>query len=232
MGNLFNLDSPIMRFLSKVADLIILNLLFIVCCVPIITIGASLTALYSVTLKMAKNEEAYIFKGFLKAFRENFKQSTIMWLILLAVGIILFLDFRLAPSMPGAFAQVFQVILMMFSAFYTLILLYTFPYVARFVNSVKNSFKNALLISILNLPFSLLIVVITIGSVFLTFLTPTTFVYGLMAWTLAGFSLVAYVNSLLFRHIFTKYEPKEETPGEVLLERTSSISSLEKDAKH
>lgn len=64
MGSFFNMDSPVMRFLSRLCDLMILNILCLICCIPIVTIGASITALYSVTLKMVKGEDSYIAKGF------------------------------------------------------------------------------------------------------------------------------------------------------------------------
>ena len=73
MSSFFNMDSPIMRFLSRICDLMILNILCIICCLPVVTAGASITALYTITLKMVRGEESYIFKGFLKAFKENFK---------------------------------------------------------------------------------------------------------------------------------------------------------------
>ena len=88
MSSLFNMDSPIMRFLSRVCDIMILNILCIVFCIPIITAGASVTAMYTVTLKMVRGEESYIFKGFLKAFKENFKQSTIIWLMMAAIVLL------------------------------------------------------------------------------------------------------------------------------------------------
>ena len=88
------MDSPVMRFLSRLCDLIILNLLCIVCCIPIITAGASITALFSVTLKMVKGEESYIAKGFFKGFKDNFKQATIIWLIVAAFGIFMYIDYR------------------------------------------------------------------------------------------------------------------------------------------
>lgn len=64
MSSFFNMDSPVMRFLSRLCDLMILNILCLICCIPIVTIGASITALYSVTLKMVKGEDSYIAKGF------------------------------------------------------------------------------------------------------------------------------------------------------------------------
>ena len=83
MNRIFNMDNKFFVFMGRVADLIILNLVCLVCCIPIITIGASLTALYYVTLKMVRNEESYIIKSFFKSFRENFKQSTIINVIML-----------------------------------------------------------------------------------------------------------------------------------------------------
>ena len=89
------IDNGVTRFLGKVADFMFLNLLWIVCSIPIITIGASTTAMYSVMLKLVKNEEGYIVKGFLKAFKENFRQSTLMWLLYLVFGIVIVVDFML-----------------------------------------------------------------------------------------------------------------------------------------
>ena len=81
--NIFNPDSPIMRFLSRLFDLIVLNALFIICCLPVVTIGASITAMYSVTLKMIRNEECYIVRGFFSSFKKNFKTATLLWIPIL-----------------------------------------------------------------------------------------------------------------------------------------------------
>ena len=210
MGSFFGLDSPLMRFLSRLADIFILNILFLICCIPVITIGASATALYTVTLKMARNEESYMVKGFLKAFKSNFKISTIVWLIMLVLGIILGLDYRITAAFTGVMGKVMQTAILIIGTFYTITLLYLVPYIARFVNDVKNSLKNALLFSILNLPYTILLAVITIAPVFLTFLTGKTLAYGLFIWLFFGFAAIAYVNSLLFRKIFAKYEPQPE----------------------
>ena len=210
MSSLFNMDSPIMRFLSRVCDIMILNILCIVFCIPIITAGASVTAMYTVTLKMVRGEESYIFKGFLKAFKENFKQSTIIWLILLVIGALLAFDFRAANMLPAALQNVFRVLVGAFITFYILLFSYIFPYIARFENGIKDTIKNSVLISILNLPRTLLIVLLPIGLVVFTFLTKTTLAYGSLLWFLMGVSFVAYVNSISFRIVFAKYEPSED----------------------
>ncbi len=210
MSSFFNLDSPIMRFLSRVCDLIILNLLTIACCIPVITAGASVTALFSVTLKMVKGEEAYIVKGFFKGFKENFKQSTIIWLIFAVLGFFLFLDYRAAVLLPGNLKSIFQVLIGAIVVLYLMVFTYIFPYVARFRNDIKNIFKNSLLIAVLNLPWTLLMILCPVVLAVVTFLTTATLVYGSMLWVLLGFATVAYCNSIIFRKVFAKYEPKEE----------------------
>ena len=91
----FDIDGPVVQFLSKVADLMWLNILTIVCCIPVITIGASLTALNYMALKIVRNEETYITKGFFKAFKENFKQSTVIWLIFMVLFSVIYVDYRI-----------------------------------------------------------------------------------------------------------------------------------------
>ena len=210
MNGLFNLDSPIMRFLSKVCDLMILNVMCIICCLPIVTAGASITALYTITMKMVRGEESYIFKGFLKAFKENFKQSTIIWLIMAVLGIFVFVDYQAASLLPENMSNLFRILIGALIIFYLMILSYIFPYTARFANNIKNIFKNSLLIAILNLPWTILVIALPIALGFLTFLTTTTLVYGSMLWMLLGFAVVAYIESMIFRRVFAKYEPAQE----------------------
>ena len=195
MSSFFSMDSPVMRFLSRVCDLIILNLLAIVCSIPIVTIGASITAVFSVTLKMVKGEESYIVRGFFKGFKENFKQATIIWVIMAVID---------------SMRSIFQVLIGAVAVIYLIIFTYLFPYLARFQNSLKNIFKNSLLIAILNLPWTLLMIVCPIALVVVTFLTTTTLVYGSMLWVLMGFAVISYFNSITFRKVFAKYEPHNE----------------------
>ena len=103
MGRFFNMDSPLFSFLNRVADLIILNLLTLVCCIPIFTVGAAMTGLNYVCLKMVRNEEGYIVRGFFKSFKQNFKQATIIWLIILLAIIVLAGDFYIFTYSGGIF---------------------------------------------------------------------------------------------------------------------------------
>ena len=98
MDRLFNMDNKFFTVMGRVADLIMLNVVFLICCLPIVTIGASLTALHYVTLKMARNEESYIIRSFFKSFKQNFKQATVINLIMLAVAAILYMDLRIVGN--------------------------------------------------------------------------------------------------------------------------------------
>ena len=92
MNRFFNMDNKFFVFMGRVADLILLNILCILCCIPIVTAGASITALYYVTLKMARDEESYIIRSFFRSFKQNFKQSTLIWILMLAAGVLIHME--------------------------------------------------------------------------------------------------------------------------------------------
>ncbi len=203
---IFNLDSPFMQFLTKVANLMILNMLTLVCCIPIVTAGAAVTALYYVTLKMAKGDEPYIFKSYFKSFKENFRQATVIWIIMLAVIALFAADWNIIlHGMEGTGAQVMRIVMFVISVFLVLTALYVFPVLSRFENTVKQTIKNSFLMSILNLPKSILIVIIHLLPVVLIMisvsLVPVVF--------LLGMSVVAYLCSMLYVKIFRRFEPED-----------------------
>lgn len=200
----FNLDSPVMQFLSRLADLIILNILFIICCIPIVTIGAATTALYTVTLKAVKNEESYITSSFFKAFKSNFKIGTLTWLIVLTVGIVLWADFRILTIMTSPIREILQVFLLVMLFLFLIIELYLFPYIARFENTVFGSLKNAFLLAVAHLPYTMLLAAITVLAVLSTLYIDFRIIGFL--WLVIGFSGLAYINSFFFRKIFAKFE--------------------------
>ena len=92
--NLLNEDNVVHIFLSKIGDLVVANLLFILCCIPVITIGPAMTALYHCTLRMVKGNDSSTSKTFFRAFKQNFVQSLVIWLGILLAGVILFLNIR------------------------------------------------------------------------------------------------------------------------------------------
>lgn len=150
MSNLFNMDGPVLQFINKIVYSVYLNILWFLCCIPVITAGASTTALFYVTLKIAKNEEGNITKAFFRSFRENLRQSTLIWLILLALGIILSVDGYVLYHMrfENVFWTLCTAVFCVAAAAYAIVLMYIFPLLARFDNTTGAMFKNALFIGV------------------------------------------------------------------------------------
>ena len=150
MSNLFNLDGPVLQFINKIVYSVYLNILWFICCIPVITIGASTTALFYVTLKISKNEEGSITKAFFHSFKENLRQGTVIWLILLAFGIILGIDGYVLYHMrfENVFWTLCTAVFCVAAAAYAIILMYIFPLLARFDNTIVAMFKNALFIGV------------------------------------------------------------------------------------
>lgn len=211
MGGLFNLDNPIWSFMGKIADLILLNLLVVVCSLPIFTIGASWTALYFVTIRMARNEESYIVKDFLRSFRDNFKQATIIWMFALVAIVVFVGDILIYRMMPGAIPEPLMVAVMAVAFLVLCTIIYVFPVLSRFQNTIKGTLKNAFLISLVNIPYTIAFVVLAIIPII-----ALIFVYQLAPLIIiVGISLPAYLASFLWVRIFRKFEPKGETTTEI-----------------
>ncbi len=206
MGKMFSLDSPVMQFLSKMADLMILNLLTLALCIPVITGGAAITALNYMTMKIARGEESYIVKGYFKSFRENFRQATVIWLMELAVIALIVGDFFILRFTTIKFGGVLTVMVGIVAIICLLTVLYVYAVLSRFENTIKNTLKNSLLMSIMNLPRTILILLINLVSPLLLIFS-TQFV---PIWFALGISVPTYMCSLQFSKIFKKYEPEEE----------------------
>ena len=146
-------DSKFGRFFLKLSYACCLNFMWFVCCLPIFTIGASTTALYYTSFKIAKDEGSFITTMFFRSFRQNFKQATIIWMIMLAVGLAIGADaillFQLHRTTTGAAAVVWTLLLAVIFAcaiLYAIVLAHIFPLLSIASNTTANMFKNAFLI--------------------------------------------------------------------------------------
>lgn len=148
MSNLFSVDNPVMQFINKLVCSVYLNLLWFACCLPVVTVGASTTALFYVTLKVAKNEEGNLTKAFFHSFSENFKQATKVWIILFGLGILLALDGYVFYHMK--FSSIFwtlgTAVFIVALIAYAIVLMYIFPLLSRFNNTSKAMFVNSIMI--------------------------------------------------------------------------------------
>lgn len=210
MGAIFNLDNPVWNFMSKVADLIILNVLAIICSIPIVTIGASWTAMYFVTIRMVRKEESYIVKDFFRSFKENFKQSTIIWLIALATIAIFVGDVMIYRMIPEQIPQALMIAVLILAYLVLGTIIYVFPLLSRFHNTIKGTIKNAFLVSLVNVPYTLVFAILLVIPIIIAFFVIEASPFILMF----GFSLPAYIASIFWVRIFKKFEPKEEAVQE------------------
>ncbi len=210
LKNVFAAEGPLFQFLSRLADMLILNLLFIACCIPVFTIGAALTAMSYVTQKMREGEDGYVARKFFKSFRQNFKQATLIWLMLLFIFLVLLSDFLILGQMGGGMFAALRFGVYIGAVFWLLLVSYAFPLLARFENTIKGTLRNALLMALANAPRALLAVAIFIGSIVLTGWNMNTLSWGLLLWILFGFAIHSYINSAMQYKIFHKFMPEED----------------------
>ena len=203
--NFLSSDSWLGRFFNLVFDLVIMHFIWLVCSLPIFTIGASTTALYYTFMKRTRRDEGYIWKNYFSSFKSNFKQATIIWLIILAVGAILLTDLRIGMAATTSLGPVMVFTSSLLLVPFTLILLYIFPVQAKFENTVLANIKNAFLMSIANFGYTLLMLII-LATFGLCLVISETFI-GL--FVVCGFGLITWILSNFFVIIFRKYLPDE-----------------------
>ncbi len=205
MGKLFNLDSPVMAFMGKVADLMILNLITLIACIPVITVGASLTAMHYVLLKMVRKEEGYIVRTYIKSFKQNFKQATLCWLIILVFIFVFFIDLYIINVSGLEIAGWFVTVLYVVGILALMAIIYVFPVLSRFENTVRGTFKNSFLMSILGLPKTIVMLIINCIPVLLLYISLATLPFVF----LLGITAPAYLCAMLYSGIFKRFEPEE-----------------------
>lgn len=207
---LFSIDSGFYKAMTKMTDLLLLNFLWLLCSIPIVTIGASTTAAYYVAMKMTKEEEGYITKSYFKAFRENFKKSTILWLIMLFVGTMIWMNYVLMRTIENP--PVALIIITIAGIIgYILCFLAVFPLTARYDNTVKQTIKNSLLITIRHFLHTLAMVAILAVFGFILFFNEFTLFFALII----GVGLLIYISSSFYLKIFEKVEHNQEVQKEV-----------------
>lgn len=220
-GGFFGYDGPFFGVLNRITDIIILNVIWLICCIPIVTIGASTTALLYVTMKILNGEDAYIVKNFFKSFKENFVQSTIIWLIMFAIGAVLVCNYLFLPQMniPDVMYNVIFSASCFSALLYAMILVYLFPLQAKLENKIKHTFKNALLLSFRHLPYTLLLVVLVFVPLVFAWMN---FASLFLVWFLFAGSGIGLLCSLIYNRIFQIYiKPEHMQQEEIQQEDTS-----------
>ena len=185
MDRFFSMDNKFFTFMGKVADLFILNILCLICCIPIVTAGASITAMFYVTIKMV------------------------------VLAVILYVDMSIVKQMGQPLGQIMNIIFLAFSVLYVMVFLYIYPVLAKFYNSTRNTFINAVLMSVRHLPYTVLMAVICACPVLLVSFAPTFKVQAtiILICLVIGGAVVAYCNSFFLVKIFENYIPEGAEDG-------------------
>lgn len=200
-------ENPVIAFLNKMADLILLNLIFLLCCIPVVTIGPAITALYAVSLRSVRYGDGYVIQTFFRSFKQNFKQSFVAGMIGLLFVCLLFIDLFFWRNVGPAFMSVFMTVVSVCVGYLVFIVfLWLFPVIAKLENPLRVQIKNAAAMAVAHFfPYTLFVSVIVLAAGYMAYTSIITDVLLL----LMGFALLAYVCSFFFYKVFTKYIDEE-----------------------
>ena len=205
MRSLFDPDSPILQFITKIVYSVWLNILWFVCSLPVFTLGPATTALFYSCQKMARDEEGYITRSFFRSFRQNFKQGTIIGLIMTGLGAFLCFDgyvlLRLYKT-SAFWAIVSAVFLVAFAAWF-IVLMWVFPLLAHFNNTTLAMFKNAIMLGM-----RFLLCTVLMAAIY--FIMAILIIHVMTPLAIFGMGTCAYLCSLLMNRILIMCEQSGE----------------------
>ena len=223
MGSIFDMDGSLTKALNGFADIVVMSLWWFVGCLPLVTIGASTTALYYAALKSLQ-QDGSVTKNFWRSFKENWKQATVLQGIFMVWGLFLYVLYSLTYGNPAGSGLVFQ---MLFQVLFFVVMLFgsfVFPILARFVNTIPMLFRNALIMSLGDVPRAVLILLINALPVLLLFLRIDWFFTALPILIALIPGTMATMNGNMFLKIFNKYIPKEVIDQEI--ESTQNLGTF------
>lgn len=207
MGNIFRPDSPLMRFMMLITNLIALNVLWLIGCIPVITAGASTVAMHTVLLGYINGKDDAVLKPFFRAFKENFRLTTPIWLMNLLIGAVMAAEILyLSVGAQLWLKIVFGILVFIYSAATS----YLYPLLARYQTSRKSAVFNSFALSMRHLLSSVCTVTLNALPILLIVGFAEIFWKSILVWTLFGFSLIAYLNLKILLPIFQKYDPAPE----------------------
>ena len=224
---------PVNELLTRLWDFCVLNLLFLLCSLPIVTVGAALTAMHRVLLQFVRDDDVHYVKDFFAAFRQEFRQSTLLWLPLLLIGVVLAADLLyILPGLEGAMRTLFFVATLFFEVFWLLLMIYVWPLQARYANPVHQTVKNALLIGIWKFPQTILCAAIYLALPLAYMLRAEAQPVVMLLSLVCGFSLTGFLADSILNRVFLDVIPgeREFQTGEALPPQAESAADDESDA--
>ena len=198
----FNIDSPVFQFLGTLADFTLLNLVFLVSCIPVVTIGPAVCALFSVVLGEVRGEHGDMVRTYMRAVKENFRSSCFLALFYFITGALLLFHFAFWLQMNTWMGNAVLVLLTFCTALYVLSLMYAFALNARFENPIRRTLKNAVLLALSNPKQPVLLLLMAAATVRLFYVNP----FFRILLVLFGSSFLAYCQAFPLTRVFRKYE--------------------------
>ena len=195
--NIFYMNSLFARGIGKLVQMLYAGFLWFLFSLPVVTVGAASTALYEVMMKAAKEEEGYIGKSFLNAFRNNFKKSTYVWLPILATEIIFVVNLFYYAVLGGGNYPVQSVVFFLLLLAGLAVYSYAFPILARFENTTGDTFRMAFILLLQNPGWTVVLIILQIVTLFLVWFLvyiPLLFLMG----------ITGYIQAVIFNHIFDR----------------------------
>jgi len=206
MGELIPGYEKIYNSINKITNLIIINVLWILFCIPLITVGAATTAMYAVTFKIADGiEGSHISKEFFKAFKENFNCATKVWVVSIVIGVVLSVNIYLVNTSVAPNKKIMLFSLFLLILVFCIFEIYIYPIIAIFNDDLKTKVKNALFMSLANFPISATILCMSIIPLILMAFYAEKVLVIVMFYLVIGYSYSVYTNTKLFKRIFKKY---------------------------
>ncbi|MGP1612257.1 MAG: YesL family protein [Catonella sp.] len=171
MGNLFNVNNVFFRFMGKLFDVVALNIVFIIVCIPIVTIGPAISALYYASVKSIRRDRSYPVKEFFKGFKRDFKQSFIVGLIMVIAGIILYIDVKFSVDFIQNSFTYMRYIYFIIAAVLAFIMIYIYPLISRFSLRLSGLFKLSFYLSIRHFLTTIVSIILLFGGFVLVYIS-------------------------------------------------------------
>lgn len=215
MKSLFNMDNPFMQMLARVGDLMMLSIITLVMCLPVVTIGPAVTALFKTVYSLTLDTCGATIPTYFRAFRDNFKHSFIVGLAMLVLFLSFVCDFMLLRLYFEGTAYIIMLCLVGVLAVLVLSLTaYLFPLISRYTNTMAEYLRNAAILMIVNFPKTALMVLIHLSPVLLFIFRPEFMVQTLVVWFFLAPGLIAQADSYILMPVFEKLEKTGKEPGD------------------
>ena len=210
MRNLFSQDSVLVRFFGAITNIMLVNVLWLLCCIPIFTAGAATTAAYYTFYQNISGEDDGVIRPFFRAFKDNFKQATLLWLPMMLIGAVLIVDLMYLLGNHGERFHILWVPFFVTSLVYLIPVSHSFAILGRYDAPTKQILKNSYLIFLMNFLRSVAVLLLTVTPGIVLVSMPQLVVSTLPFWFILFFGLVLYLNARMFLISFDKSAAKTE----------------------